>query len=105
MPAKNAAISIFNPAGIASPLVDALIKTALEAEEKETETAALTALDRVLRHEFFIAPAYFKADNWLAYFNMYEHPEEMPAFAVGEQDFWWVNPDKEAELKAAGALR
>ena len=102
---ENAAISIFNPAGIASPLVDALIKTALEAEEKETETAALTALDRVLRHEFFIAPAYFKADNWLAYFNMYEHPEEMPAFAVGEQDFWWVNPDKEAELKAAGALR
>lgn len=102
---ENAEISLFNPAGIASPLVDALIKIALEAEEKDTETAALTALDRVLRHEFFMVPAYYKADNWLAYYSMYEHPENMPPFAVGEMDFWWSNPDTEAELKAAGALR
>lgn len=102
---ENADISLFNPAGIASPLVDALIKIALESEESETETAALTALDRVLRHEFFMAPAYYKADNWLAYFNMYEHPEDMPPFAVGEMDFWWADAEKEAQLKAAGALR
>jgi microcin C transport system substrate-binding protein len=102
---ENAAISLFNPAGVASPVIDALIRTALEATEKETETAALTALDRVLRHEFFIVPAYYKADNWLAYFNMYEHPADMPPFAVGEMDFWWSDPAKEAQLKAAGALR
>ncbi|WP_375175790.1 extracellular solute-binding protein [Pseudooceanicola sp.] len=102
---ENADVSLFNPAGLASPLVDALIQTALEAEETETETAALTALDRVLRHEFFMAPAYYKADNWLAYFDMYRHPEEMPPFAVGQMDFWWADAEREAELKAAGALR
>ena len=96
---------LFNPAGVASPLIDALIRTALEAEEKETETAALTALDRVLRHEFFMAPAYYKADNWLAYFDMYRHPEDMPAFAVGEMDFWWSDPERADALKAEGALR
>lgn len=102
---ENADVSLFNPAGVASPLIDALIRTALEAEDSETETTVLTALDRVLRHEFFIVPAYFKADNWLAYFNMYEHPEDMPPFAVGQMDFWWVNAEKEEALKAAGALR
>mgnify|MGYP003667016677 FL=1 len=101
----NADVSLFNPAGVASPLIDALILVALQAEEKETETAALTALDRALRYEFFMVPAYYKADNWVAYFNMYEHPETMPPFAVGEMDFWWVDPGKADALKAAGALR
>ncbi|GGE42259.1 ABC transporter substrate-binding protein [Primorskyibacter flagellatus] len=96
---------LFNPAGVASPLIDTLIRTALESEEKETETAALTALDRVLRHEFFMAPAYYKADNWLAYFDMYRHPENMPPFAVGEMDFWWSDPERADALKAEGALR
>lgn len=102
---EQAAVSVFNPAGIASPLIDTLIDKALFAETTEEETTALTALDRALRYEFFIVPAYYKSDNWLAYFDMYEHPENMPPFAVGEMDFWWVNPEKAAALKAAGALR
>ena len=65
----------------------------------------MTALDRALRYEFFMVPAYYKADNWVDYFNMYEHPETMPPFAVGEMDFWWVDPGKADALKAAGALR
>lgn len=102
---EQAAVSVFNPAGVASPLVDKLIDIALRTDNKADETTALTALDRVLRHEFFIVPAYYKADNWLAYFDMYEHPENMPPYLVGEMDFWWSNADKAAELKAAGALR
>ena len=85
--------------------MDKLIDIALRTDNKADETTALTALDRVLRHEFFIVPAYYKADNWLAYFDMYEHPENMPPYLVGEMDFWWSNADKAAELKAAGALR
>lgn len=102
---EQAAVSVFNPAGIASPLIDALIDKALFAETTDEETTALMALDRALRHEFFVVPAYYKSDNWLAYFDMYEHPEDMPPFAVGEMDFWWVNPEKAEALKAAGALR
>ncbi|WP_407494498.1 extracellular solute-binding protein [Pseudooceanicola sp. MF1-13] len=102
---EQAAVSVFNPAGISSPLIDALIDKALFAETTDEETTALTALDRALRYEFFVVPAYYKSDNWLAYFNMYEHPEDMPPFDVGEMDFWWVNPEKAEALKAAGALR
>jgi len=102
---EQAAVSVFNPAGISSPLIDALIDKALFAETTDEETTALTALDRALRYEFFVVPAYYKSDNWLAYFDMYEHPENMPPFDVGEMDFWWVNPEKAEALKAAGALR
>ena len=102
---EQAGISLFNPAGIASPMIDKLIEVALNSTDKETETAALTALDRALRYEFFMVPAYYKADNWLAYYAMFKHPEKMPPYAVGEMDFWWSDAEREAELKAAGALR
>jgi microcin C transport system substrate-binding protein len=29
----------------------------------------------------------------------------MPPYALGSRDFWWVNPEKEAALKASGELR
>lgn len=102
---EEAAISLFNPAGLASPLVDAIIKKSLETTTREDELIALSALDRVLRHERFMIPMWYKDKYWVAYWDMYEHPEEIPQFDLGITDFWWVNPEKEAALKASGALR
>ncbi|UYV37113.1 extracellular solute-binding protein [Rhodobacteraceae bacterium D3-12] len=101
----EAAISLFNPAGLASPLVDEIIKRSLETTNREDEMTALMALDRVLRHERFMIPMWYKDKYWVAYWNMYEHPEEIPPLDLGILDFWWVNPEKEAALKASGALR
>lgn len=101
----DAAYSIFNPAALASPLVDAAIEKALFTNSKAEEETALSVLDRVLRHEFFVIPTGYAPDHWVAYWDMYEHPENMPPFALGSLDFWWVNPDKAAALKASGALR
>lgn len=101
----DAAISIFNPAGLASPLVDKIIDTALETTTREAQDTALTALDRVLRHERFMVPTWYKDKYWLAYWDMFEHPDPLPPYDLGVLDFWWVNPDKAAALKASGALR
>jgi microcin C transport system substrate-binding protein len=43
--------------------------------------------------------------SWVAYWDFYEHPENLPPFDLGLQDIWWVNADKEAALKSSGALR
>ncbi|SPH19898.1 Periplasmic oligopeptide-binding protein [Ascidiaceihabitans donghaensis] len=102
---ETAAFSLFNPAGLASPLVDAIIEASLQSETREEEVAVLRALDRVLRHEFFMIPLWYKANHWVSYYNMFEHPENMPAFDLGYLDFWWYNADKASALKAAGALR
>ena len=62
------------------------------------------ALDRALRYEFFVIPTGYIADYWVAYYDMYEHPEEIPPYGLGYLSFWWVNPEKEAALKAEGQL-
>ncbi|QFT58701.1 Periplasmic oligopeptide-binding protein precursor [Sulfitobacter sp. THAF37] len=101
---EDAAYSLFNPAGLASPLVDALIEASLRAETSEEEEAALIALDRALRYEFFMIPVWYNDVYWVAYYDQYEHPD-IPPYALGYLDFWWYNADKAAELRAAGALR
>ncbi|WP_241434489.1 extracellular solute-binding protein [Sulfitobacter noctilucae] len=102
---EDAAYSLFNPAGLASPLVDAIIEASLRAETSEQEAATLRALDRALRYEFIMIPVWYKATHWAAYYDQYEHPEVIPDFALGNLDFWWYNADKAAALRAAGALR
>lgn len=102
---EEAAFSLFNPAGLASPLVDAVIEASFDTTNQAEQDAALMALDRVLRYEFFIIPDGYVADYWTAYYDMYEYPENLPPFSLGYLDLWWVNPEKEAALKAKGALR
>ena len=102
---ESAEFSLFNPAGLASPLVDAIIEESLQATTREDEVVAMTALDRVLRHEFIMIPLWYKADHWVAYYDQYGHPENLPAYALGYLDFWWYDADKAAALRDAGALR
>ncbi|MEL6464686.1 MAG: extracellular solute-binding protein [Pseudomonadota bacterium] len=97
--------SLFNPAGLASPLVDKIIDVSLIAETREEEIAAAMALDRALRHEFIMIPVWYNPSFWVAYYDMYEHPENIPPFALGQLDFWWFNEEKAAALRSSGALR
>jgi len=102
---EDAAYSTFNPAGLASPLVDAIIEASLRTTNKADQDATLMALDRALRHEFFMVPVWYKDSYWVSYYDQYEHPETLPPFDLGYLDFWWYNADKAAALKASGALR
>ncbi|WP_425080267.1 extracellular solute-binding protein [Ruegeria denitrificans] len=102
---KEAAFSLFNPAGLASPLVDAIIEASFDTDNQADQDAALKALDRALRYEFFVIPVGYIADHWVAYYDMYEYPENLPPYSLGYLDLWWINPEKEAALKAKGALR
>ncbi|WP_373274804.1 extracellular solute-binding protein [Roseobacter insulae] len=102
---EAAAYSVFNPAGLASPLVDEIIEASQRMETKEDTDVTLMALDRALRYEFFMVPTWYNDSFWVAYYDQYEHPEEIPPFALGQLDFWWYNQDKADALRAAGALR
>ena len=102
---EDAAFSVFNPAGLASPLVDAIIQASLLSESTAEEQTTLRALDRALRHEFIMIPMWYNDSYWVSYYDMFEFPDPLPAYALGQLDFWWYNADKAAELRAAGALR
>jgi microcin C transport system substrate-binding protein len=102
---ETADVSTFNKMGLQSPAVDRLIDVVLGTETREEMEVATRALDRVLRAEMFWVPQWYKATHWVAYYDMYEHPEELPPYALGQLDFWWFNADKAAALRAAGAIR
>lgn len=95
---------VFNLMGLQSEAVDRLITVIEAARSREELTVAVRALDRVLRAYRFWVPQWFKDKHTIAYYDMYEYPQDMPPYALGELDFWWYNADKAAALKAAGAL-
>ncbi|WP_240758246.1 extracellular solute-binding protein [Palleronia sediminis] len=95
---------VFNPAGFCDPAVDALIERLQVAQTLEEMQAAVRAIDRILRAAYFMVPVYYNAAYWVAYYDMYEHPENMPPYALGEQDFWWIDAEKAEALRASGAL-
>ncbi len=102
---ETADSSVFNAMGLKSEAVDVLIDGIVAAETQEDLETGVRALDRVLRAERFWVPQWFKNKHTVAYFNMYEHPDPLPPYALGNLDFWWYNADKAEALKAAGVLR
>jgi microcin C transport system substrate-binding protein len=101
---ETAKESLFNSMGVSSPAIDRLIDIISDASSKADLRVAVRALDRVLRAEKFWIPQWYKDVHTVAYFDMFEHPEPLPPYSLGYLDFWWVNPEKEAKLKAEGAL-
>lgn len=96
---------VFNPASFSSPAVDKLIDIVVEAETYEDMTAGVRAIDRIMRREQFIVPVWYLSNFWVAYYDMYEHPETLPPYALGNLDFWWYNTEKAEALRAAGAFQ
>lgn len=94
-----------NFTGIANPGVDALIEVALAAETREEMTVAIRALDRAIRSLRIWIPRWYRPNHWVAYWDVYGRPENIPPYALGVEDFWWWDQAKYDQLKADGALR
>lgn len=95
---------LFNSMGLEDPAVDALIETVIRSETRDEMITAARALDRVLRAKVVRVGQWFNDSHWVSYYDMYRYPEELPPFALGFLDFWWVDAEAEAELRAAGAF-
>ena len=101
----TADVSAFNQMGLKSPAVDRMIDQVMAATSMDELTVATKALDRVLRAERFWVPQWYKATHWVSYIDMYDRPDNLPPYALGELDFWWFNAEKAEALRAAGAIR
>ena len=101
---ETADVSIFNKAGIKSEVIDELIEVVMAATTRDELKVAVKALDRVLRSYYFWIPQWFKDVHTVAYYDYYEHPENLPPYDMGLLDFWWINNEKYNELKNEGAF-
>ena len=102
---KTADDSSRNLMRLRNPAVDKLIDKVVAADTLDGLKSGVHALDRVLRSVHFDIPLWYNDKAWVAYYDIYRHPEALPPLSVGELDWWWFDPAAEDRLKAAGALR
>ncbi len=92
-----------NYMGIKSPAVDHLLDILIGDPDMGHKLAAGRALDRVLTWGFYSVPLYRLPTLDIAYWDKFGRPKVEPdTFGVGMPNWWWVDPGKEAALKAVG---
>jgi microcin C transport system substrate-binding protein len=101
---EGAAESNRNLMGLADPAVDRLIQAVQTADTRDEMVTAVNALDRVLRSYRFWVPQWYKPSHTVAYYDMFDHPDPLPPYALGQTDFWWYDAERAEALTAAGAF-
>ena len=94
-----------NYAGIADPVVDALIEKIGNAADRPSLEAAARALDRVLLWNLYVIPAWFNDSNNIAYWDKFTGPGKAAKYDpyFGYLDTWWVNSAKAKTLETRRA--
>jgi len=95
---------VFNPAGYCSEAVDRLIEELQETDTAEEMQAYVRAIDRIMRHAYFMVPVWYNDTHWVAYYDMYEYPDTIPPYDLGSDNFWWIDADRANALRESGAL-
>ena len=91
-----------NLAGIADPVIDALIDAVIAANTREDLTVACRALDRVFRAGRYWVPHWYKASHWIAYWDVFGRPATKPRYSRGIPATWWSEQAKAAKLDREG---
>jgi len=93
----------YNLAGIADPVIDALIEKILAAETRADLTIACRAFDRVFRAGRYWVPQWYRATHPIAYWDLFAHPGQPPRYAqgVGAPENWWSDPAKVVKAEQA----
>jgi microcin C transport system substrate-binding protein len=98
----------YNLAGIADPVIDALLEKILAVDTRAELTIACRAFDRVFRAGRYWVPHWYRATHPLAYWDVFDHPKILPRYqmesyssSVGERILWWYDANKAAKLEQA----
>jgi microcin C transport system substrate-binding protein len=93
----------YNLAGIADPVIDALIEKILAAETRADLTIACRAFDRVFRAGRYWVPQWYRATHPIAYWDLFAHTGQPPRYAqgVGAPENWWSDPAKVVKAEQA----
>jgi microcin C transport system substrate-binding protein len=89
----------FNLAGIADPVIDALIGKVIEANSREELKTATRALDRVLRAGHYWVPHWYRPYHYVATWDKFGRPTVKPRYERGITHTWWYDAERAARLK------
>jgi microcin C transport system substrate-binding protein len=91
-----------NLAGIADPVIDALIERIIAADTRPGLVTACKVLDRVIRSGHYWVPHWYKPSHWLAFWDVFGRPAAKPRFARGIPETWWYDREKAAKIEQRG---
>ncbi len=80
-----------NTAGVANPVIDALIEALVAAGDRKALAAAASALDRVLMWNYYVVPLYHSPGSRIAYWDGVARPANTPIYGAVMETFWAVN--------------
>jgi microcin C transport system substrate-binding protein len=91
-----------NLAGVADPVIDALLDKIIAADNRADLHTACRALDRVFRAGRYWVSHWHKPSHWVAYWDVFGRPATKPRYGRGVPDIWWYEPGKAANIERAG---
>lgn len=89
-----------NVIGIKNPVVDKLIDLIIFATSRADLIAACKALDRVLLWNYYMVPDFYRAEQFLPYWNRFGYPDPNPIYSVGFPNLWWWDEEKAKKTAA-----
>jgi len=91
-----------NLAGIADPVIDALLDRIIEAPTRASLIVACKAFDRVFRAGRYWVPQWYNPSHRIAYWDVFSRPATKPRYGRGAPETWWYDRDKAAKIERAG---
>ena len=88
-----------NLIGIANPVIDELIELVVTAPNRESLVQRTRALDRALVWGNYLIPHWHITTDRLVYWDRYGIPEIVPRGGA-QLDTWWIEPKKDAAIRA-----
>ena len=85
-----------NAPGIKDPAVDALIAQILRSDSRASLVTGARALDRVLRHGWYLVPHFYSASHRVAYRDVFGIPATLPKYYTAPSwalKTWWRKPE------------
>ncbi len=95
-----------NLIGIQDPVVDKMIDHIVNAADREELVIATRALDRVLLHNHYVVPQWYKASNRIVYWNKFGIPDTAPIYDRYYRTgvfTWWYDEEKAKQLEQTKA--
>jgi microcin C transport system substrate-binding protein len=91
-----------NFAGIADPVIDALVEQIIAARTRPELITACRALDRVFRAGRYWIPHWHTIGHRIAYWDVFGHSATKPRYGRGAPETWWYDREKAAKIERAG---
>lgn len=90
-----------NYMGANNPAIDAMIDLLASAPDRETYTAAIRALDRILSAERYVIPLWYDAKERIAWWKPLNKPALTPLYGY-RPEIWWAVEGDDVKSSSSG---